>query len=98
MIITCPNCGKLLFESEQPEIRMRSFWCDDCRLDITIVKKRKCTLKNIVWDTGGEDVDDLPTEVIVPHEIAEGDKDTIVDNISDAFGWCIKSCDVVREE
>ena len=46
---------------------------------------------DIVWDTDGISVDDLPDEVTYP---ADTDQDEIADVLSDEYGWCVKSCSV----
>ena len=34
----CPECGKELIRLEPYETNEFEFWCDDCNIDITIVK------------------------------------------------------------
>ena len=58
-------------------------------------------IKDIQWDTDGEDIDDLPDAYYIPfselmdEDEALGDidvndlKDRIADYLSDKFGWCI---------
>ena len=47
---------------------------------------------NINWDTDGEKIGHLPTELELPDEITE---ETAADYLSDRYGWCINSLDVV---
>jgi hypothetical protein len=55
---------------------------------------------NIVWDTDGLAVD-LPTEVEIPESVRleclenESD-DEAVEWLSDEFGWCISSLDIIN--
>ena len=57
----------------------------------------KIKVTNIVYDTDGESISDLPTEMIVnvdgvidiESEIA--DQQSIADAISDKTGWCVSS-------
>ena len=55
----------------------------------------KCFYKvsNIVWDTDGEPVDELPIHCIV--ECA--DKEEIADTLSDEYGWLVKSFDIEED-
>ena len=48
---------------------------------------------NIAWDTDGEDIDTLPTEV----EIPEMPEDEIADYLSDNFGFCVFSFSLENE-
>ena len=43
---------------------------------------------DIMWDTDGELIDDLPGEVSIDGEIEE---DAISDYLSDVYGWCVSS-------
>lgn len=45
----------------------------------------------VEWDTDGEDVDDLPSEVEIPYDVEE---DGIADLLSDEFGYCVESFSV----
>ena len=50
---------------------------------------------NIIWDLEEGDSDyALPKEIEVPSELEEEDYDTIVDYMSDEYGYCICSCDI----
>lgn len=50
---------------------------------------------NIEWDTDGEVVDDLPTEVIIDNPTEEmceavgGFDDVLADYLSDEYGFCV---------
>lgn len=46
---------------------------------------------NIVWDTDGISIDDLPEEVIVAADI---EADEIADHLSDIYGWCVESFNI----
>ena len=46
---------------------------------------------DIVWDTDGVSIDDLPDEVIYP---ADTDQEEIADMLSDEHGYCVKSFSV----
>lgn len=53
-------------------------------------------IKNITWETDGEEVD-LPTEVDLPNGIEPDDDDAINNYLSDTYGWlvidwCIETC------
>lgn len=48
------------------------------------MKTKKVT--NILWDTDGEIIDDLPDEVVVDADIPD---DEIADYLSDNQGFCI---------
>lgn len=61
--------------------------------------KTKIRVWNIEWDTDGEVVDDLPTEVIID-DLPEDEMKELCDNIgyydddlanelSDRYGWCV---------
>lgn len=53
---------------------------------------------NIIWDLEDGDSDyALPKELDVPKNLEEEDYDTIVDWISDEYGWCICSCNIVEQ-
>ena len=45
-------------------------------------------IKNITWETDGEEVD-LPTEVDLPNGIELNDDDAINDYLSDTYGWLV---------
>ena len=45
----------------------------------------------VEWDTDGEEVDDLPSEVEIPYDVEEDD---IADWLSDEFGYCVESFSV----
>ena len=55
----------------------------------------KIKVTNIVYDTDGESVSDLPNEMIVYVEVhVEGVFDIeseIADAVSDSTGWCVES-------
>lgn len=46
---------------------------------------------DIIWDTDGEDIDNLPEEVNIPDDI---DEDDIADYLSDEYGWCVESFNI----
>lgn len=48
---------------------------------------------NIVWDTDGDRIEDLPETVYIDDN-DEIDEDEIADYLSDEYGWCIKSYDL----
>ena len=50
----------------------------------------KIKIYDIDWDTDGEVVDDLPTEIIVEAS-AVGSLDDIADYLSDEYGFCVFS-------
>lgn len=53
---------------------------------------------NIIWDLEDGDSDyALPKELDVPKNLEEEGYDTIVDWISDEYGWCICSCNIVEQ-
>lgn len=45
-------------------------------------------IKNITWETDGEEVV-LPTEVDLPNGIEPDDDDAINDYLSDTYGWLV---------
>lgn len=47
-------------------------------------------VSNIVWDTDGQVVDDLPNQVII-HMTDDDVDDDISDMLSDEYGWCVDS-------
>ena len=49
----------------------------------------------IEWDTDGED----PASLGLPHavEVEADDEDSVVDALSDNYGWCINSVAAVYE-
>ena len=57
----------------------------------------KIRVFNIVWDTDGDYIEDLPTEVIIDNPTDEmldcvgGYDDEVADYLSDEYGWCIES-------
>lgn len=48
----------------------------------------------IIWDTDGEDIPELPKTVALPYWVNEEDA---VDYLSDEYGFCIFSCSVATE-
>jgi len=53
---------------------------------------------NIVWDTDGEVVDGLPTEMEFPDELFDGGyDDDVADYLSDQTGWCVESFDIEED-
>lgn len=46
---------------------------------------------NVVWDTDGEDIPELPIEVYVPVSVDEND---IADWLSDKYGFCVSSLQI----
>ena len=53
--------------------------------------EKEMRIYNIVWDTDGEDVNELnlPDEVFL--EVKEDNEEYIADMLSDIYGWCIYS-------
>lgn len=55
----------------------------------------KIRVWNIEWDTDGEVIDDLPTEVIIDNPTEEmceavgGFDDVLADYLSDEYGFCV---------
>ena len=56
---------------------------------------------DIEWDTDGEEIDDLPSEVNFGHEANERPDDDdpdmiegINDHLSDTYGWCVSDYQV----
>jgi len=45
------------------------------------------------WDTDGELINDLPEQVEVP----EMELDEIADWLSDNYGWCVNSFNVIKQ-
>lgn len=45
----------------------------------------------VEWDTDGEEVDDLSSEVEIPYDV---DEDDIADWLSDEYGYCVESFSV----
>lgn len=69
----------------------------------------KIKITDIIWDTDGQVVDNLPTEVIID-DLLENEMKELIDNIgyydddlanelSDRYGWCVESfiADVIDE-
>lgn len=57
-------------------------------------------ITNIMWDTDGISIDDLPEQLLIPDEVfAEDirDEDGIADWLSDCYGWCVESFVIERE-
>jgi len=50
-------------------------------------RKKEPRLVRVYWDTDGEVIEDLPTEVRVPSEV---DEDGVADWLSDEYGWCVE--------
>ena len=46
---------------------------------------------NIVWDTDGISIDDLPEEVAIKDDI---EVEEIADYLSDVYGWCVESFNI----
>lgn len=59
-----------------------------------MVKKIKCVITDIDWDTDGEKVSTLPTNVTFEFEDLDGfgisDQD-VTDKLSDEYGYCVNS-------
>lgn len=59
-----------------------------------MTKKIKCIIWNIVWDTDGEKVPELPTDVTLELEDLDGlgvnDQD-VADELSNRYGFCVNS-------
>lgn len=51
-------------------------------------------ITNIDWDTDGESIEGLPTEVIINQHI---DEDAVADYLSDEYGFCIKSLSIEND-
>jgi hypothetical protein len=51
----------------------------------------KIKVTNIVYDTDGESISDLPTEMIVNVDGVIDIESEIADAISDNTGWCVES-------
>lgn len=51
-------------------------------------------ITNIIWDTDGTPVDDLPQEVNIKDKINLND---IADYLSDTYGWCVESFEIDNE-
>ena len=51
---------------------------------------------NIIWDTDGISVDDLPEEVNIPEDEDTFNDEDISDYLSDVYGWCVKSFDIAE--
>ena len=52
-------------------------------------------LTNIIWDLEDGDSDyALPKELDIPKNLEEEDYDTIVDWVSDEYGYCICICNI----
>lgn len=68
-----------------------------------MAKKIKCVITNIDWDTDGEKVSTLPTDVTLELEDLDGlgvsDQD-VADELSDKYGYCVNSfyCDKYDED
>lgn len=53
---------------------------------------------NIIWDTDGEEIDGLPTEMEFPDELFDGGyDDDVADYLSDQTGWCVESFNIEEE-
>ena len=50
---------------------------------------------SIEWDTDGARIDELPSEVNIPDEVAEED---VADYLSDRYGFCVKSFALMPQE
>lgn len=50
----------------------------------------KIKIYDIDWDTDGEIIEDLPTEIIV-EDSAVGSLDDVADYLSDEYGFCVFS-------
>lgn len=51
-------------------------------------------ITDIIWDTDGEYIPELPNTVAIPYWVNEEDA---VDYLSDKYGFCIFSCNVESE-
>jgi len=52
---------------------------------------------DIIWDTDGEEIDDLPTEMEFPDEVFDGGyDDNVADYLSNQTGWCVESFNIVE--
>jgi hypothetical protein len=56
--------------------------------DVKQKEIKNMKIKNITWETDGEEVD-LPTEVDLPNGIEPDDDDAINDYLSDTYGWLV---------
>lgn len=51
---------------------------------------------DIIWETDGEVVENLPSEVTIPKSIDEDDYDAITDYLSDEYGYLVISYEVEK--
>ena len=61
--------------------------------------EKKILVSNIVWDTDGENIPELPEEVVIDNPTEEmldgyGRADAISDYLSDTYEFCVVSFDV----
>lgn len=56
----------------------------------------KIIVTNIKWDTDGEDIPELPTEVTLDKWTNDEEEtlDCIADMLSDLYGWCVCSFEI----
>ncbi len=52
-------------------------------------------IKNIIWDTDGISIDDLPETVELPDGT---DPDEVSDILSDEYGWCVESFSIEKSK
>lgn len=52
--------------------------------DVSLIKTN---IAVVIWDTDGEEIDGLPSEVEVPDDI---DDDDVSDWLSDEYGFCVE--------
>ena len=62
------------------------------------MKKIKCILTNIDWDTDGEEIKDLPSDVTLEmdydDEYGAALDEEVANELSDRYGFCVNSFNV----
>lgn len=60
----------------------------------------KIIVTNIKWDTDGEDIPELPTEVTLDRWTDDEEEilDCTADMLSDLYGWCVFSFEIKESE
>ena len=61
---------------------------------------KKIIVTNIEWDTDGEDIPELPTEVSLDRWTNDEEEilDCIADMLSDLYGFCVFSFEISNRE
>lgn len=56
----------------------------------------KIVITNIEWDTDGENIPELPTEVSMDKWTDDEEEilDCVADMLSDVYGWCVCSFEI----